>query len=240
MAQFPRVIPVGVLNETTGEIIPLKLSAAGALQVDLIELEDVRINLPEGTALDVAVQNTSPIPVSLPEGNVDVEVKNASAIPVSLPEGNVGVEVNNAAAIPVSLPEGNVSVEFPEAQDVNVTKLVPAGQTVQIASAASSSASLEVGGVEAFGVGVPYGTEGASLGLWVSIDGTSWFLLPEVLPFVADQAGINYACNTAGVGLIELLAPWAYCKLQTLDSEGNAQVQAADFELASFPCPSVK
>ena len=118
MAQFPRVIPVGVLNETTGEIIPLKLSAAGALQVDLIELEDVRINLPEGTALDVAVQNTSPIPVSLPEGNVDVEVKNASAIPVSLPEGNVGVEVNNASAIPVSLPEGNVSVEFPEAQEV--------------------------------------------------------------------------------------------------------------------------
>lgn len=131
MAQFPRVIPVGVLNETTGEIIPLKLSAAGALQVDLIELEDVRINLPEGTALDVAVQNTSPIPVSLPEGNVDVEVKNASAIPVSLPEGNVGVEVNNVAAIPVSLPEGNIGVEFPEAQEIKNASGAPLETVLQ-------------------------------------------------------------------------------------------------------------
>jgi len=84
----------------------------GALQVDLKEIEEVQLNLPEGTALDVAVQNTSPIPVSLPEGNV-------------------GVEVNNASAIPVSLPEGNIGVEFPEAQEIKNASGAPLETVLQ-------------------------------------------------------------------------------------------------------------
>jgi len=84
----------------------------GALQVDLKEIEEVQLNLPEGTALDVAVQNTSPIPVSLPEGNV-------------------GVEVNNVAAIPVSLPEGNIGVEFPEAQEIKNASGAPLETVLQ-------------------------------------------------------------------------------------------------------------
>ncbi len=208
------VLPMQVEDADTAEPMALK-GSNGALLVNVLGIESVNINLGEGELLPVEIQNEDPIPVSLPSGNLDVEVKNTDPIPVSLPETDIGVQVNNESSIAVA-----------------VDLRTPAGQTVQIAAAASASSSFEISGIEAFGVGVPYGTEGASLGLWVSIDETNWFLLPEVLPFKADVEGTNYACNTAGVGLMELLAPWKYCKLQALDAEGAAQVQAANRDLS--------
>lgn len=122
--QFPRTVPIGVVNPVTGEITPLTLSASGALQVDLIELEDVQINLPEGTSLDVDVKNTDPIPVDLPaEKVVDVEVQNTDPIPVDLPaEKVVDVEVKNTDPI---------GVEFGEAQEIKNADGAPVETVMQ-------------------------------------------------------------------------------------------------------------
>jgi len=251
----------------------------GALQVDLAELEDVQINLPDGTTLAVEVQNPAAIPVSLPEGDVGVQINNTGAVGVEIQNaGNIGVEINNAAAVPVDLPaervvdvkaptgvnipvtienvaavpvslpeedlgvqinntgaldvevvnESPIAVEFDAVPEVTAGHKMPSSQSVQILSGASTSATIDVGGIEAFGIGVPYGTEGVYIGLLVSADDTNWFVLSDRMGFVADVSGTNYAVNPASIDLMTILAPWRYCKLVTLDSEGAEQNQTAD------------
>jgi len=147
--------------------------------------------------------------------------------------GALKVIMDAITDVKITLADGltELPVKFLTAQDIMLNHKASSGQTITINSSASVSSSFSVDGIESFGVGVPYGTEGVNLALWVSIDDTNWFLLPEVMPFVADQEGVNYACNTAGVGLMELLAPWKYCKIQTLDGEGAAQVQTSNRDL---------
>ena len=56
------IIPLQAEDATSGRPVALK-SKNGALQVDLVEMEQVQISLPDGANLNVEVQNTDPIPV---------------------------------------------------------------------------------------------------------------------------------------------------------------------------------
>ena len=109
------IIAFQALDVVTGEPVLLK-AKNGALQVDLCELEDVRITIQEGTKLPVefseaqgvTIENVDPIPVSLPEGSVDVEIQNTDPIPVMF-----------AATPDVAIPDGVEVTNFPSSFQVS-------------------------------------------------------------------------------------------------------------------------
>lgn len=83
--QYPRSIPVGVVDPVSGDIIPLKLSPSGSLVVDLSEIETVQLNIPPGQEIPVTVGNAEAIPTKF---LTPQEVKNAAGNPVEVSVAN--------------------------------------------------------------------------------------------------------------------------------------------------------
>lgn len=101
--QYPRSIPVGVVDPVSGNIIPLKLSPSGSLMVDLSEIETVQLNIPPGQEIPVTVGNAEAIPTKF---LTPQEVKNAAGNPVEVSVANstpIGVEVENASPIQTTI-----------------------------------------------------------------------------------------------------------------------------------------
>jgi len=91
--QYPRSIPVGVVDPVSGDIIPLKLSPSGSLMVDLSEIETVQLNIPPGQEIPVTVGNAEAIPTKF---LTPQEVKNAAGNPVEVSVANstpIGMEI---------------------------------------------------------------------------------------------------------------------------------------------------
>lgn len=91
--QYPRSIPVGVVDPVSGNIIPLKLSPSGSLMVDLSEIETVQLNIPPGQEIPVTVGNAEAIPTKF---LTPQEVKNAAGNPVEVSVANstpIGMEI---------------------------------------------------------------------------------------------------------------------------------------------------
>lgn len=91
--QYPRSIPVGVVDPVSGDIIPLKLSPSGSLMVDLSEIETMQLNIPPGQEIPVTVGNAEAIPTKF---LTPQEVKNAAGNPVEVSVANstpIGMEI---------------------------------------------------------------------------------------------------------------------------------------------------
>jgi len=115
--QYPRSIPVGVVDPVSGNIIPLKLSPSGSLMVDLSEIETVQLNIPPGQEIPVTVGNAEAIPTKF---LTPQEVKNAAGNPVDVNVANTDpIPVEFGSAPDVVIPGGVAVTNFPSGFEVS-------------------------------------------------------------------------------------------------------------------------